>query len=95
MKQYLILLVLLFTIQSIVQITILSKSSLIVVTEENNEEQSTEHKILEYTFVTLGSSFDKLQNNVIKNKSIPTLTSKAQMSPIMFVETPPPNKMFY
>lgn len=76
MKQYLILLVLLFTIQSIVQITILSKSSLIVVTEENNEEQSTEHKILEYTFVTLGSSFDKLQNNVIKTNQFLLLPQK-------------------
>jgi gamma-glutamyl phosphate reductase len=91
MKHYLFLFVLLFTIQSIVQPTILSKASLNIVTEENSEDQSSINKNSDYVLFIIETSCTKLQNTIIQNINIPILITKAKISPTMIVETPPPN----
>lgn len=93
MNKYLLIFIFFFAFQNVWQLTLSTKSAIVILSEENQEEQSSSEKLFKECIVVSTSPMSKWIKAIDEKHENIVYVSQSITSVFINVETPPPNKI--
>ena len=93
MNKYLLIFIFFFAFQNVWQLTLSTKSAIVILSEENHEDQSSAEKLFKECIVSTTSAISKWIRPTGKEHENIIYVSQSVTSVFINVETPPPNKI--